>query len=176
MILTSNNEDKFALVDEEEIRFFVRKLEKPVHINHQIEEDLIKEIPAFLYYLKSLPPVDWSVSRSGFTSEELKNKNLETVMKESRSSLCKDLEIHLTDFFNSVEIDEFFAAPLDIKNRFFQYNNNYEVSYIRTVLKNEMKMKPEPENIRYTPFGELVGTSKTGTPYRFVRNDFVKSC
>lgn len=172
IILTSNNEDKFAKVDQDEIRFFVRKLGKPEFTNHNIEEDLIKEIPAFLYYLNSLPSVNWSVSRSGFTVEELKNCSLDVVVKESKSSLCKDLEMHITDFFYNTEIDSFYAAPLDVKNKYFPYNNRYELSYIRSVLKNEFKMQPEGMK-RYSPFGEDF-TTKVGTPYLFHRKTFVK--
>lgn len=172
IILTSNNEDKFAKIDQDEIRFFVRKLGKPQYENHSIEVDLIKEIPAFLKYLQSLPPVDWSVSRSGFAVDELKNGSLDAVVKESKSSLCKDLEIHIADIFYNKEIDNFYAAPLDLKRKFFEYNNKYELSYIRTVLKSEMKMQPELM-MRYSPFGDDM-TSNTGTPYLFQRSDFVK--
>ena len=65
VILTSNFEDRFALIDPQEIRFFVRRLSTPKFTNHAIEDDLLREIPAFLFYLQSLPSVDWSVSRSG---------------------------------------------------------------------------------------------------------------
>ena len=171
IILTSNNEDKFAKVEQEEIRFFVRKLGKPEFTNHAIEEDLIKEIPAFLYYLNSLHPVDWSVSRSGFATEELKNGSLDAVVKESKSSLCKDLEIHLADYFNNNEKDSFYASPLDIKNEYFLNNQRYEVSYIRTILKNELKMTPEGMR-RYTPFEKDMMPTRAGRPYRFLRSDF----
>ena len=57
IIMTSNNEDKFARIDDEEIRFFVRKLGIPKYTNHNIETDLVNEIPAFLNYLETLPPV-----------------------------------------------------------------------------------------------------------------------
>jgi len=43
IILASNNEDKFAKVDDEEIRFFVRKVGKPKYKNHDVENDLRKK-------------------------------------------------------------------------------------------------------------------------------------
>lgn len=172
IILTSNNEDRFAIVDEEEIRFFVRKLGKPEFTNHAIEENLIEEIPAFIDYLKSLPKVDWSVSRSGFTPNELRNGSLDAVVKESKSSLYKDLEIHFTEYFNNSEIDSFYAAPSDIKDKYFKNNHRIDLSYIRYVLKNEFRMQAECSQ-RYSVFGEHLMT-KTGTPYLFLRKDFVK--
>jgi hypothetical protein len=172
IILTSNNEDRFAKVDDEEIRFFVRKVGKPKIHNHAIEEDLIREIPAFLHYLTSLPPVDWSVSRSGFSKEELKNESLEAVVNESRSWLYKELEIHLNEYFNNQDNKEYLlATALDIKDHFFKFNQRCDASYMRTVLKNEFKMLPE-ELQKYYSFEEL-GPKKTGRPYRFNRADFV---
>jgi hypothetical protein len=171
IILTSNNEDKFAKVEEEEIRFFVRKVDRPQIKNHAIEDELIREIPAFLHHLTSLPSVDWSVSRSGFTTDELKNISLEAVVNESKSSLYKDLEIHLTDYFNNHDREDLCATALDIKKQFFQYDQRNEVSYIRTVLKNEFKMRPE-KNQRYDSF-ENDAPSKVGRPYLFKRADFV---
>ena len=172
VILTSNNEDRFAIVEEEEIRFFVRKLGKPEFTNHAIEVNLIEEIPAFLDYLLSLPPVNWSVSRSGFTTDELKNGSLDAVVKESKSGLCKDMEMYFIEYFNNTEKDSFYAAPLDIKNKYFLNNNRIELSYIRSVLKNEFKKLPG-EMQRYSPFGDDMIT-RTGTPYLFLRKEFVK--
>jgi Family of unknown function (DUF5906) len=171
IILTSNNEDKFAKVEEEEIRFFVRKVGRPQINNHAIEDELIKEIPAFLHFLTTLTPVDWSVSRSGFTTIELKNESLEAVVKESKSSLCKDLEMYLSDYFYSQEKEFVLATAIDIKKRFFDSNQRYEVSYIRTVLKNELKLIPE-DNQRYDSFEDMV-PKKVGRPYRFNRSKFV---
>jgi hypothetical protein len=171
IILTSNNEDKFAKIEEEEIRFFVRKVGRPQINNHAIEEELIKEIPAFLHYLTTLNLVDWSVSRSGFITEELKNKSLEAVVKESKSSLCKDLEMFLSEYFDNAPKEYVLATAMDIKRQFFDNNQRYEISYIRNVLKNEFKMNPETLQ-RYDSFNDMVAKS-VGRPYHFNRSDFV---
>jgi hypothetical protein len=173
IMLTSNNEDKFAKVEEEEIRFFVRKVGRPQINNHAIEDELIKEIPAFLYYLTRLPSVDWSVSRSGFTAAELKNESLKAVVNESKSSLCKDLEMHFSEYFYNNSKEYVYATGLDIKKQFFYSNQRYEPSYIRSVLKNELKMKPEgTQTMRYNSFDDTA-PSIVGRPFRFNRSDFV---
>jgi hypothetical protein len=173
IILTSNNEERFAQIDDEEIRFFVRKLGKPEFTNHAIETNLLQEIPAFLYYLKSLPPVDWTISRSGFTGKELVNQALYNVVLESRSSLAKDLEVEIIEFFNNNELEFFYATAKDIKTRFFANDNRVGLGYIHYVLRSEFNMQTE-EIQRYYPFNEPMINSKVGTPYRFVRIDFVK--
>jgi len=172
IILTSNNEERFAQIDDEEIRFFVRKLGTPEFTNHNIESNLLEEIPAFLNYLQSLPPVDWTVSRSGFTGKELVNQALYNVVLESRSSLAKDLEILIADFFDNTEEDSFLASIKDIKSKFFAYNNHIGLSYLRFVLRNEFKIQPE-ELQRYYPFDEKLVPTQAGRPYCFVRSEFV---
>lgn len=171
IILSSNNEDKFARIDEEEIRFLVRKVGIPSQINHNIESDLKKEIPAFLYYLSTLPPIDWSVDRSGFTPAELNNEFLNNVKKESKSGLYKDLKELITEFFmNMNEIKPFLATPTDIKQKWFQFNNRIELQYIRHVLNNEFHIE-KYQIMRYLPFNEGL-EKRVGAPYVFKPNDF----
>lgn len=171
VIMTSNYESRFAKIDSEEIRFLVRKLGTPQFINHSIENDLLAEIPAFLDYLQSLPPVDWSVSRSAFTASELKNNQLYQVVEESKTGLYKDLKIELTDFFENSSIKEFYASPKDLKEKFFFSDHQISLNYLRRVLKDEYKLTPA-EAIRYHPFENKAAMSKTGRPYLFQRLDF----
>lgn len=172
VILTSNNEEKFAQIDDEEIRFFVRKVGIPEFTNHAVEDNLLAEIPAFLDYLKTLPPVDWTVSRSGFTGKELVNEFLYAVVKESESTLCKELRYLITDFFYNCEHDSFMATPGDLKQKYFYSNNNYGIEYIGSVLRNEIKLQAEKPQ-RYEPLNDVSMATKLGRPYCFYRKDFI---
>ncbi len=169
VILTSNLEDKFAKVDPAETRFFVRKLGKPKFTNHSIEQDLLREIPAFLHHLDTLPKVDWSVSRSGFTPDELTNESLLSVKKESRSGLAKDLEMRIVDFFEGDGVDQFYATVKDIKTKWFYDNSRIEWNYIRHTLKKDFKMTPLDRQ-RYRAFNDSL--EDWGRPYVFKRVDF----
>ena len=175
IILASNNEDKFARIDDEEIRFFVRKLGKPTHSNHSIEDDMISEIPAFLYYLTTLPKIDWSIDRSGFTPAELANDSLLKVKKESKSSLFKELHELISEHLlnDGNQLTEFKATPTDIKAKWFEHNSRIDIQYIIHVLKNEMGLMPAEKSERYLPFGierSFAGaSSRVGKPYLFKR-------
>lgn len=182
IILASNNEDKFARIDEEEIRFFIRKVGMPTVINHNIEADMVNEIPAFLYHLTTLPAIDWSRDRSGFTPDEILNESLKNVKRESKSGLYKDLfelfkdrfmqlnsDILYNNTYKSEFITKIYAAPIDIKNRWFDKNSRIDIQYIKSVLKNEFMKLPE-RPMRYTPL--MDSDSKTGTPYEFRAEDF----
>lgn len=184
IILASNNEDKFARIDEEEIRFFIRKVGLPTTINHNIEADMVAEIPAFLHHLTTLPDIDWSRDRSGFTPDEIYNESLKNVKRESKSGLYKDMFELFKDRFmhmnatslnpeisntEDVYTTEIFAAPIDIKARWFDKNSRIDIQYIKSVLKNEFMKLPE-RPMRYVPFND--SESKTGTPYRFDAKEF----
>ena len=177
IILASNNEDKFARIDEEEIRFFVRKVSLPRVMNHNIEANLQSEIPAFLHHLTTLPPIDWTRDRSGFTPAEIVNDSLNRVKAESKSGLYKDIGIYAEDVLRNHPNNskEFYATPRDIKEDWFKNMGNVSLQYIRNVLKNEYNMNPTPTAIYYEPFARSSFNSdkRIGRAYKFTRERFV---
>jgi hypothetical protein len=172
VILCTNKETDFMRIDPEEIRFWVRKIKTITgRKNTNIESDLFNEIPKFLRYLLQLPSIDFSKSRMVFTQEEIATESLEAVKKDSRSTIHKDLDILIEDYFNNHEhIDHFEATAKDIKEKWFPHNNQYSISYIRKVIKDEMKFEPQPLK-RYNPFnnhGDI--NSISGRPFLFKSN------
>lgn len=145
VIITSNDERKFSKVDEKEIRYWVRKIPTipKDQANHDILTDLKNEIPAFLWYLENkVPAVDYTKSRMVFTPEELKTNALDTVVEESRSTVHKDIEMHLKEVCQDQEHrEELYFRPSDIKEIFFRNNNQISLSYVDQVLKFEMKLQ-----------------------------------
>ena len=153
IILTSNNENKFARIDQEEIRFFIRKVPVPTIRNHSIESDMKSEIPAFLHYLTTLDPVDWSRDRTGFTPKELNNESLANVKRHSMSETSREIIDHITDVFNNrLPSDESFQADSrDIKEEFFPKDLRSSYSWIREVLKDQLNLEQESKSIYYHP-------------------------
>jgi len=172
IIMNSNNEDKFIKIEQDEIRFFVRKIGIPQHQNHNILADLINEIPAFLYFLKTLPPVDFTKSRMVFTVEELSNGSLDKVKKESRSWLVKELTEYLIDLFGNSQSyeNEMYASSRDIKEKWFSHNNQVNIYYISQVLSQEMNIEQSKQR-RYRPF--FTENEKNSKPFLFIVSDFI---
>lgn len=168
IILCTNKEKDFMRIDEEEIRFWVRKIKPVTNLNTNIESDLFNEIPKFLRFLSSLPEIDFSKSRMVFTNDEITTENLIHIKEESRSQLYKEIEILVEDHFNQSAINEFYATPTDLKDRWFKSNNQIGTSYIRKVLKDEMKFETQ-ELMRYNPFGEISLNDRVGRPIKFIR-------
>jgi hypothetical protein len=172
VIICTNKEQDFMRIDEEEIRFWIRKVPQISTINTNIENDLTNEVPAFLRYLMSQPAVDTKRSRMVFTAEELHNESLIKIKKESQSGLRKDFTIILQDYFMTNGHDKIQANITEIKNKFFQYNNQVSISYLKRVITHEMGYKPTL-NSRYTPIDSTDAGSKVGNFYTFHRTDFI---
>lgn len=165
IIIASNNERKFMRIDNEEIRFFVRKIGTPVIINHNILNDMIAEIPAFLQALEIRPKPDFAKSRMVFTAEELANDCLLAVKNESHTWLYKDLLGIFEEFFlnNFTTGDVMRATPKEIKERFFHNNSSVSSSFVKDVLIEEFKLKKEEKNVSYKALNDT--DYKTGQPF-----------
>jgi hypothetical protein len=171
LIITSNDENKFSKVDNPEIRYWIRKIPSlKGKANHNILNDLVKEIPHFLHYLDTLPDVDLNKSRMVFTAKEIETDALTLVKKESRSELHKEIILYLKDHCEeNPDVKELLFAPIDIKRAFFPHNNQVSATYIKKVIQTELKLEKIERQTRYTPIEKtgLNNSSKTGTPYRY---------
>jgi hypothetical protein len=170
VIICTNKEKDFMKIDEEEIRFWIRKI-NPISKakNTNIESDLYNEIPKLLKYINSMPDVDFTKSRMVFTADEIKTNSLKDVKDESKSMVRKDIEYLIDDMFNNRELTEIELTPKDIKDLWFSKNSNISISYIAKVLREEMKLKPQNMK-RYKKFWENEITELIGKPYLFTKN------
>jgi predicted transcriptional regulator len=173
IVIGTNREKDFMRIDEEEIRFWVRRVPPITQRITDIEERMTKEIPAFLRYILDLQQLDFSKSRMVFTEEEIRTETLDKVVAESKSSLYKEICELFTDYFcNDEKQTEIKMAAIDIKKHWFLNNNQISSNYISKVIKDEFKKQPEKLQ-RYTPLGMVEGKDKIGTPFVFYKNEFV---
>lgn len=180
LIITSNDEQKFSKVDDKEIRYWVRKIPSLVGIaNHNILEDMTKEIPYFLEYLNMQEKVDLTKSRMVFTEEEIRTDALDVVKRESRPELQKEIEIHLDNHsMQNLTIEKFYFTSSDIRERFFDRNNNISMSYINKILKSFMSLDKIEKTTRYIPIENsltLQQDKKVGKPYVYINKFFGES-
>lgn len=174
LIITTNKERDFMRVDEEEIRFWVRKILPipPERLNAQITQRMLAEIPLFLRYLELLPDIDFTRSRMVFTADELANESLALVKHESHSGLRKELDILISDYFlQHSTLESFHATATDIKREWFEHDSKISRAYIRKVIRDEMRLDTL-DLMRYNAFGNAEASSKVGTPYLFTREAF----
>jgi hypothetical protein len=121
-----------------------------------------------------MPQIDFSKSRMVFTQDEIKTIHLNDVKEESKSTLRKEIEYLICDFFaNNPNINEIEITAKDIKERWFLSNNNISITYIRKVLKEEMKVFCHNSVKRYRGFSDNPISEKVGQPFLFVNNQSV---
>ena len=177
LIITSNDEHKFSKVDDKEIRYWVRKVGTlEGKANHNILNDMVAEIPNFLFHLLELPEVDFTKSRMVFEAKDILTDALTVVKQESKSQLYKELYDIFEDLFaNQSNLEEIDFIPKDIKDKFYSHNSTVGTSYIRSVLSKEFNISTFGTR-RYVPLGDGdlggIGNSKVGNAFKLRRTYF----
>ncbi len=141
IIITSNYEESFIHVDEEEIRFFVNKVPKFTTENPDILEELKNEIPAFFNELKTRKITSPRKTRHWFHPDVIKTEALEKVKASSKSWLQKDLKEVLIEKFIYYKYPKLAYSVSEIKEIL---NTNggvrYRGSEITRILTTQMGM------------------------------------
>jgi len=176
-ILCSNKEHDFIKIEDNDNRYWVRKLE-PIPDEDRdglFDEKLRSEIPLLLKYLLDLPELDFSKYRFALNPDEIWTNEVDIVKKESQTWLCKELESYITDCFLNEHStkDELYLMCIDIKDKWYRINNNVNEPYIRKVLNEELKIEKVKSNGRYYPFNDIMNQQRIGKYYIFKREDFV---
>lgn len=150
-ILCSNNEDNFIQIDENEIRFWILKINPIKSENTEFLENLKNEIPLFLRYLIDRPFFSPKKSRMWFSPEEIKTKALQKLVFKNANKLEYKMIELLYEFFESTEDEEIRVVPQDILNmlnRMFKHTY-YTRNDVRNVLKDKWKLEPQKNGLTY---------------------------
>lgn len=98
-MLTSNDEDTFAPIDKDEVRFWVNKVPVITKDDPELLDKMILEIPAFLYYLENRTLLHPKTSRHWFDPALLETEAGKAVKNSARSWLEKELRIIMKELF-----------------------------------------------------------------------------
>lgn len=150
-ILCSNNEDNFIQIDENEIRFWIRKINPIKQENTEFLKFLITEIPQFLKFLKDRKFSTQKFTRMWFTPAQIRTKALQKLVFKNANKLeLKIIEL-LYEFFESNEEQEINVVPQDILS---MVNRMFRPTYwtrndVRNVLKDSWKLEPQKNGLTY---------------------------
>ncbi|MFK8282430.1 primase-helicase family protein [Capnocytophaga cynodegmi] len=178
-ILCSNNEDNFIQIDENEIRFWVLKINPIQYENTDFLENLKSEIPSFLKYLIDRKFHSEKKSRMWFTPEDLKTKALQKlILKNSNKLEAKMVELFY-EFFEANEVQEISVVPQDILNMLTKMFRqlNFSRNDVRTILKEKWKLEPQKNGLAYIRHdidysGDFMQSSSVGRYFNIPR-DFI---
>ncbi len=150
-ILCSNNEDNFIQIDENEIRFWILKINPLKSENTDFLEHLKSEIPMFLNFLINRPFFSSRKTRMWFASEEIKTKALQKLVFKNANKLEYKMVELLFEFFESNDEDEINVVPQDILNMLTKmFKQTYFTrNDVRNILKDKWKLEPQKNGLTY---------------------------
>lgn len=177
-ILCSNNEDNFIQIDEEEIRFWIRKI-RPIKTEDVFFlKKLNAEIPYFLKYLIQRDFKSSQKTRMWFTPQQIMTESLMKLINKNKSEVAI-LEL-LHECFEKIEDEEILIAPNDILLLLRKTNPRLFISAseIRKILKR-WEFQPEDNTKSYhgielLSHGEIVKVDRRGRYYLIKKFLFYK--
>jgi len=137
-VLCSNNEDSFVFIEQQETRYWVRKIPTLQTDNENFIELLKSEIPALLHYLQNRKMKSTGIgSRMWFTVAEIYTEALAKLKKANRSSLERILEIEISEMLLTFGLDTIKLSYSDLKELLKTSNlRNVSSNQIKTVCEN----------------------------------------
>ncbi len=154
-LLGSNNIRTFIRTDDDEVRFWVRRI--PKLPDADVDTDLLgkmeEEIPAFLGYLAKRQFATERLFRSWFWPPLMVTAALEEVRKSSTPTALRSIESWVRDvFYAKPELQEILMTVKDIKREVFPGSTRVDEKYIGELLVDGMGL------LRYTEGGQQVTT------------------
>ncbi|GIM50147.1 primase-helicase family protein [Capnocytophaga stomatis] len=176
-ILCSNNEDNFIQIDENEIRFWVLKINPIKTENTEFLKNLIAEIPQFLSFLIHRKFHSEKKSRMWFSPDEIKTKALQKLVFKNGNKLEAKMVELLYEFFESNEAQEISVVPQDVLsmlNRMFR-QLNFSRNDVRTILKDKWKLEPQKNGLAYIRYdidysGNFYENNAVGRYFKISKN------
>lgn len=178
-ILCSNHEDDFVKIDPDEIRFWVRKIPSIDKEIPDFDKDyLSKEIPAFLYFLKTREIKSQKETRMWFTREQLYTEALQKLINGSTSRLEREIKELIVDDLITFNLDEIFFPLKDIISRLKDVNVRANQTQVKEIF-TKWRKKPTENPVKYKSYfmSQISGvpeiTTKTGRCFTFKKDEFL---
>lgn len=182
-ILCSNNEDNFIQIDDDEIRFWVLKINSIKSENTEFLNQLIKEIPYFLRYLIERPFFREKSSRMWFKTEHLKTSALKKLQWKNNNRLEGKLIELFYELFEQVDDQEVSATAIDAFYMLGKFHKQGigSVNEVRKIMKDAWKIEPQKNSLTYLRYavdysGAFYSEAKVGRYFTisrvFIRQKF----
>lgn len=152
-ILASNNETSFIKIDADEIRFWVLKIESFQKEDVNFLEKLINEIPAFLHFLTNRKLSTENQSRMWFTTEQIKTKALQKLVKYNSNKLEIELANTLISIMESLDIETLDFSNSDLLNILNKFRIKYDANEIKIIIRKNWKLEQAKNSNQYQKVG-----------------------
>jgi len=178
-ILCSNNEENFIQIDENEIRFWILKINPIKTENTEFLNNLISEIPYFLRFLIERPFSTEKKTRMWFSADEIRTKALQKLVFRNNNKLESKIIELLYEFFESNNDEEINVVPQDLLNMIIRM---FRLTYwtrndIRNLLKETWELNPQSNGLTYIrydlDFAGIFYQNNSVGRYFTIKKDFI---
>jgi hypothetical protein len=149
-ILCTNNEDNFVKIDNEEIRYWVRKVPKLKEDNPFLLDKLVSEIPNFLSFINNRTIVSQKRTRMWFSPQQLWTPALDTLKKGNKTFNEKQLLESIEDELERFELKEVKFSVGDLVE--LMNKNNLRIPGIQITKLLIEKWKLQSKNSTYKKY------------------------
>lgn len=181
-VFISNLEENFMHIGKGENRYLVLKIPQLDNDNPTFLQDLKKEIPAFLGYIKNRKLVHSKKTRMWFDFEEIKTEQLARVIEANKSYVERAIVQLIKESFEKYENEVTLRmSAQDIYDEIRENNKKLDKQQIIDCLKNEMHYTPiKSSRYKFFSLKESFYTEDLPHPkqrnnvhYEFFVNDFL---
>ncbi len=144
-IFITNNEDTFIYANENDIRFWVRKI-NPIsedNMNVNVLQDMQEEIPAFIHYLNNRKLSTSMQNRAHFHPDLLKTEALAKLINRNKPSIAKEIEDYVIETMFEFGVTQLYLTKKLINDKILK--KKVESAYLNTILHDVLKVKLAPE-------------------------------
>lgn len=143
-VLCSNNERNPVLINAEETRFWVRKVNRLETDDTQFLYKLKAEIPAFLFWLSNRRLTTEQECRMWFRPSLIHTPALDKIIRNNRSRVEIDMCEQILDVMNEHNIGEFCFCINDLLALLENTRHKIERYQVRVVVQDIWKLTPAP--------------------------------
>lgn len=140
-ILCSNNEDNFIIIDLNEIRYWVIKVEAFEKEIPDLMDTLKKELQHFLFFLNARKIKSAKKTRMWFTANQIHTKALDNLIKGNENSVVREIKHLLMDEFSKYQVEELYYTASDLVNKLKEVNFRTTSSRVSYILKSYFKLE-----------------------------------
>lgn len=148
-VLCSNNEDNFIKIDGNETRFWVLKIPVLEKEETNFLNQLISEVPAFLFYLRQRRFSTKHTTRMWFTTKQIKTPALKKLVQNNRNRVEKELATILLGAMEQFDIEEIHLCPLDALQLLNRTRIKTDLTQLRRLLKRDWKLENKDNSLSY---------------------------
>lgn len=148
-ILCSNNETSFIKIDKDEIRFWVRKINSYEKEDVYFLEKLVKEIPAFLYFLSNRELSTENKSRMWFTPQQIKTAALDKLVRFNCNKLEVEIASCLTTILDGLDEENLQFSFADLLNFLNKFKIKHDAAEIKKMIRQNWKLEQQTNSNQY---------------------------